>query len=95
MEERGQATLPDLFYSVALNPRVDMLSSVLKVRAEQTWRFSVAVYNIDRCIMSILIQQLLHADWWLCYFLARHAGFLQNLRAAGNDREAGHQTRWR
>ena len=41
---------------------------------------SVPLYNIDRCIMSILLQHLLHQPKTVWYFLPRHAAFLQNFR---------------
>ena len=44
-------------------------------------KFVLALYNIDRCIMSILVQHLLHDSKAVCYLPARHAGFLRNIGA--------------
>ena len=46
---------------------------------------SVALYNIERCTMSILLQHLLHRRRSVCYFLARHAGRLQNFRSTSRN----------
>jgi hypothetical protein len=58
----------------------------LEQRADQkeslgSLTISVAVYNIGRCIMSILLQHLLHQQKLMCYFLARHAPLIRYFRS--------------
>jgi hypothetical protein len=69
-----------LYYAILRLETDGLEEQTRQNKNSESLQISVALYNIERCSMSILLQHLLHRGERVCYFLARHAAFVRNLR---------------